>query len=99
MMEISPIDGNFAAVSPIIEPKLADPSAVSTFDTVMDELGRVNDKLVQASGELQKVATGDAENLHGAMIAMEEARLEFQLLLQVRNRFMEAYQDLMRMQV
>lgn len=98
-MEIMPIDGNFAPIAPIAEPKLSGMSGTSVFDTVMSEIGRVNDKLVQAGDELRMVATGDANNLHGAMIAMEEAKLEFQLLLQVRNRFMEAYQDLMRMQV
>lgn len=98
-MEITPIDVNFAPIAPITEPKLAGSSETSLFDTVVSELGRVNDKLVNASDELRKVATGDAKNLHGAMIALEGAKLEFQLLLQVRNRFMEAYQELMRMQV
>ena len=98
-MEITPIDTNFSTVASIVAPSFTQGAEGSVFDTVMSEIGRVNDKLVGASNELRNLATGDSGNLHGAMIAMESARLDFQLLLQVRNHFMDAYQDLMRMQV
>jgi flagellar hook-basal body complex protein FliE len=52
-----------------------------------------------ADRELQALATGQTQNLHQTMIALEEAKLSFQLLVQVRNRVLEAYQDVMRMQV
>lgn len=63
------------------------------------ELGEVNGKLVQAEQGLQQLATGDAANLHDVMIRLEEARLSFQLAIQFRARVLEAYQDVMRMQV
>lgn len=63
------------------------------------ELGKVNDALVQAQHGVQELATGEATNLHDVMIRLEEARLSLQLATQFRARVMEAYQDVMRMQV
>lgn len=48
---------------------------------------------------LTDVATGQAGNLHQVMLRMEETRMQFELLLQVRNKVLEAYQEVMRMQV
>lgn len=59
----------------------------------------VDGNLTTADKQLQSLAMGDTQNLHQVMISLEEARLSFQLLLQVRNRALEAYQDVMRMQV
>ena len=63
------------------------------------QLGQVNTQLQGADRGLQSLATGQAQNLHQVMIDLEEARLSFQMLVQVRNRVLEAYQDVMRMQV
>lgn len=63
------------------------------------ELNAVNDKLISADSDMQKLAVGEAQSLHEVMINLEEARLSFQLLVQVRNRLLEAYQEVMRMQV
>ena len=62
-------------------------------------LGSVNQQLVRADQGLQQLATGEAQNLHQVMIALEEARIGVQLLAQVRNRLLEAYQEVLRMQV
>lgn len=48
---------------------------------------------------VKKVATGEAENLHEVMIALEEADVALQLTLQIRNKIVEAYQEISRMQV
>jgi flagellar hook-basal body complex protein FliE len=62
-------------------------------------LGRVNQDLVRADEGLQQLASGETQNLHQVMIALEEARIGVQLLVQVRNRLLDAYQDILRMQV
>jgi flagellar hook-basal body complex protein FliE len=64
-----------------------------------DALGRINGDLVRADQGLEHLATGEAQNLHQVMIALEEARIGVQLLVQVRNRLLEAYQDVLRMQI
>jgi flagellar hook-basal body complex protein FliE len=64
-----------------------------------EQLGEVNGRLQNADAKLQRLATGDVESLHRVMIELEEARLSFQLLMQVRNKTLEAYQEIMRMQI
>lgn len=63
------------------------------------ELGAVNATLVHAEHGVQQLAVGEAASLHEVMINLEQAKLSFQLLAQVRNRLLEAYQEVMRMQV
>lgn len=62
-------------------------------------VGDVNQQLVRADHGLQQLAAGETQNLHQVMIALEEARIGVQLLAQVRNRLLEAYQEVLRMQV
>jgi flagellar hook-basal body complex protein FliE len=45
------------------------------------------------------VLSGQNVSLHQTMIAMEEASISFQLMVEVRNKLLESYQELMRMQV
>ena len=62
-------------------------------------LAETNTKLVEADQQVQRLALGETDNLHHVMIALEDAKLSFQLMVQVRNRLLEAYQDILRMQV
>jgi flagellar hook-basal body complex protein FliE len=62
-------------------------------------VGSVNQQLAHADQGLQQLAAGEAQNLHQVMIALEEARIGLQLLVQVRNRLLEAYQEVLRMQL
>lgn len=63
------------------------------------ELSAVNDQLVGAENSLRSLAAGEVSNLHHVMLELEEARLSFQLLVQVRNKVLDGYQELMRMQI
>lgn len=66
---------------------------------VSDGISQVNQQLAASQVDLQRLATGDVQNLHQVMMNLEETRLSFQLLMQVRNRMLEAYQDVMKMQI
>ncbi len=68
-------------------------------DAMIKALGQVNKLQQQADDMAVKLATGDVEDVHKAMIAMNKARLAFDFTLQVRNKVIEAYQEIMRMQV
>ena len=62
-------------------------------------VGKVNEQLLASQVDLQALAAGEMQNLHEVMIRMEETRVSFQLLMQIRGRLLEAYQDVMKMQV
>lgn len=52
----------------------------------------------QAQAQVQNVLSGNGEDLHQAMIAVEKADLSFQLMLQVRNKVVQAYQQIANLQ-
>lgn len=93
--------GAVAEAASIMEPQMpgvaASPAGFG--DWFASELQAVNTHLLRSDQEVQQLALGQAGNLHEVMIHMEEAKLSFQLLAQVRNRMLEAYQEVMRMQV
>ncbi len=62
-------------------------------------IDKVNASMVRADAALSQTALDGTQPPHQVMLALEEARLSFQLALQVRNRLLEGYQELMRMQV
>ena len=63
------------------------------------EMAATNNQLVDADRQLQQLAAGETTNLHQVMIALEDARVSFQFLVQVRNHLLEGYQEILRMQV
>ena len=79
------------------------PGAVQGGRAFSDFLGQmvqdVNAKQAAASSAVEGVLTGQNVPLHQAMIAMEEASVSFQLMVEVRNKLLESYQELMRMQI
>jgi flagellar hook-basal body complex protein FliE len=62
-------------------------------------LAEVNQLQQKADAAITALATGDKASLHDTMIAMEQADVSFRLMMQVRNKIVEAYQEIMRMQV
>jgi flagellar hook-basal body complex protein FliE len=64
-------------------------NAVESVNSMQHEAGRLEDA----------VAKGENVNIHQAVIAGEKAGLSFRLLMQVRNKMIDAYQEVMRMQV
>ena len=69
------------------------------FNSLLDSIERLNGQMQANSQAVQNIALGEADNLHQVKMTMERTRLEFDLMLQVRNKALEAYQELMRMQV
>ncbi len=65
-----------------------------------DAVGQVNDAQHQAGALQQAFEHGDSNlDLSRVMVASQKAGIEFQLMLNVRNRLISAYQDIMNMQV
>jgi flagellar hook-basal body complex protein FliE len=63
-----------------------------------DAITQVSDLEKGSQGELQKFMSNESD-LHSVMIALEKADLSFQVMMQVRNKIVAAYQEIMRTQV
>lgn len=74
-------------------------SGISFGSAMKKAVGEVNKLQSKADDMVVKLATGDVEDVHAAMIAMNKAKQAFDFTLQVRNKVIEAYQEIMRMQV
>jgi flagellar hook-basal body complex protein FliE len=70
------------------------------FGQVLSEAIQDVDKAQRESNErIQQMLSGDIQDVHSAMIAVQKADLSFQMMMQVRNKLIDAYQEIMRMQV
>ena len=73
--------------------------APSFAKTLASAVHAVDDKMKVADSEQGKLLTGETNNLHQAMISVQESSVAFSLMVEVRNKLVESYQELMRMQV
>ena len=86
---------------------LRQPSEIAPGKATGDSFGNLLGKMVEEVNAKQNVAadavstlqSGGNVSLHQAVIAMEEASVSFQLMVEVRNKLLESYQELMRMQI
>lgn len=70
-----------------------------SFGNLLKEaIQQVNDVEKGSQGELQKYLSSESD-LHSVMIALEKADLSFQVMMQVRNKIVQAYQEIMKTQV
>lgn len=64
-----------------------------------DAIADISKLQSDADKAIARVQLEDAGSIHEAMIALEKAGVSFQVMMQVRNRILDAYQEVMRMQV
>lgn len=77
-----------------------DATAPGAFATLLQrELGDLNANLGAAEKAMSDLAAGKPVELHEVMISLERARIGVQTFVQIRNKLIESYQDLMRMQM
>jgi flagellar hook-basal body complex protein FliE len=101
-MPIQPIPSN--PVSAIRElgsaqKSTASGSAQQIGETFEGMLASLNQSQMNADGLIQKLAQGENVDLHTVMIGMEENNINFNVALGIRDRLVEAYREIMRMQV
>ena len=68
-------------------------------DSLKEAVNQVNTAQKDSDRKMQELATGKTNNIHETMIAAEKADIALRLMVQVRNKMIEAYQEMMRMQV
>jgi len=74
-------------------------SSVSFMDTLKESIQQINQIQTQADQAITNLVTGQNQSLHQTMVAIEKADLSFQLMMQVRNKIVSAYEEIQRMQV
>ena len=95
---IAPVAFSGSMPTPIAEP--ATRSGSTPFASVMDRfLGGAAQSHQTAEAAVRDLALGETDNLHGVMLQVAQADLSFRLILEIRNRLIEAYQDVTKMQI
>jgi len=74
-------------------------AGLSFADTLKEVVNNVNQLNLDADVKAQALATGKTDDIAGVMIATEKADIALRALVQVRNKIIDAYQEIMKMQV
>ncbi len=91
-LRILPADIDYSSV---VMPK----SGAGSFSEVLDEaVFHVDQLQAEANQKVEALLSGNTGDVHDAMIAVQKADLSFQLMMQVRNKVVQAYQEIERMQ-
>ncbi|MEO6993637.1 MAG: flagellar hook-basal body complex protein FliE [Lacunisphaera sp.] len=111
MAPLGPISPLFSGAAPLTRidaplPKLpmvhlgaAGSTPTQGFGQMLDGLvASVDAKQANANALTQKVLLGDSDQIHQSVIAMQEAGVSLSLMVEVRNKLIDSYQELMRMQ-
>ncbi|RSL32860.1 flagellar hook-basal body complex protein FliE [Salibacterium salarium] len=74
--------------------------AQESFKQSLNEaITNVNDRQIESNEMTSKLASGEVDNLHEVMVAAEKASVTLQTTVEVRNKALESYKQIMRMQV
>ncbi|KAA0257045.1 flagellar hook-basal body complex protein FliE [Deferribacter autotrophicus] len=74
-------------------------NSVDFSDLLKKAIKEVNDAQLEADEAVKKVLNGETKDIHQTMIALQKADVSLKLMLEVRNKLLEAYQEIMRTQV
>ena len=94
---IAAAPGEYPALS--ANPLPTGASGDSFVASLKDALAKITEAQNNADVSVQSLMTGQSTNLHETMIALQKADVSFQLMLQVRNKIVGAYEEIMRMQL
>ena len=101
-MNISPIQP--ASIQPIAPIEIGGPAPSSAggsdfHNMLQSAIGTVENARDNANQSVQNFLSGEGDDLHSTVLAVQRADLEFDMLMQVRNKVISAYQEIMRMQM
>ena len=78
-------------------PHVKEPLAFA--ESLTKALSEVDNLQDEANAAIRTLAIGEDQSIHETMIALEKAEISFQLMMQVRNKIISAYEEIMRMQI
>ncbi len=82
--------------TPFEVPQAKEEQGESFLNTLNDAIGEVNELRNEADRAVEELAAGEEKDIHNTMIALEKAEISFQLMMQVRNKIITAYETIMR---
>lgn len=85
--------------TPALENEAAANGTRSFGQVLSDQLQEVNQTQLQADDAIKQLAAGKNKNIHETMLMIEKADSSFRLMMQVRNKIIDAYREVMRMGV
>lgn len=68
-------------------------------DLLANAIHDVDSTMKSSEASVQDFITGKTDNIHDVMISMQKAQLSFQMMVEIRNRMIDTYQEISRMQV
>lgn len=68
-------------------------------ETLTKSIQEINDLQLQADKQMEQLATGQSNNVQETILAVEKADVSFRMMMEVRNKIISAYQEVMRTQV
>lgn len=97
----SPVMINPTQPLPLRAPDTSEVSKASEgFGEILkDTIAGVNQSQLDGETAIQQLQTGEAKNLHEVMIAVEQADISMRMLVQMRNKAQQAYEEIMRLQI
>lgn len=100
MNQIVPI-GELHSLENLNSPKSSAAQPIELpFQSVLQEaINNVKETDAALNEEIYKLTTGQTDNLHDVMIASQKASLSVDLLVQMRNKLLESYNEIMRMSI
>ncbi len=98
-LPIAPIQTGFSPMAPVFQNQAQEAASASFKDLLTKAAGELNQSQINGSQAAQDLAMGRADNLHDVMLSMEQAGLALQYAIQVRNKLLESYQEIVRMQI
>lgn len=100
-MSISPINnkGTSPVSKEIVSAVEEQERGTSFKKTLSGFIEEVNDLQTKANESIENLATGKVENVHEVMIAMAKAEVSFKFMMEARNKLVETYKEVMRMQM
>jgi flagellar hook-basal body complex protein FliE len=74
-------------------------TSTSFSEVLKDSISKVSELEKEANVQTEKLVAGESQDIHNTMIAVEKADLSFQMMMQIRNKIISAYEEIMRIQV
>ena len=81
---------------PMPTPNTGNKSGVSFNDTLKSYINEANDLQIKADRDIQKMIAGEEIDAHDVMIAVEKANMSFEMVMEIRNKMLEAYREVMK---